>query len=146
MTNPALQPTPAAEATRPRMTSLERLTLTLRVTMEAALVAALAYWGVHTGTTALMKILLGIGAPVVGFGFWGAVDFHRAGRLAEPLRLMQELTVSLLAALSFYVAGQRGAGIALAALSILYHLLVYATGARLLKSTHRVEESRQAAN
>jgi hypothetical protein len=38
-------------------------------------------------------------------------------RLAEPLRLVKELAISLLAALAFYVAGRHGAGIALAALS-----------------------------
>jgi len=33
-------------------------------------------------------------------GFWGAVDFHQAGRLAEPLRLVQELAISGLAAVA----------------------------------------------
>lgn len=115
------------------MTPLERLLLTLRVRMEAALVAALACWGVHTGGSLSTKTLLGVGAPVVGFGFWGAVDFHQAGRLAEPLRLVQELAISLLAALAFYVAGRPAAGIALAVLSILYHALVYVSGNRLIK-------------
>ncbi len=116
------------------MTQLEVLTLALRVTMEAAVIAALAYWGVRTGGTVPGKILLGVGAPVVGFGFWGAVDFHQAGRLAEPLRLTQELGVSLLAAVAFYLAGRHSAGIALATLSVVYHVLVYATGGRLLKT------------
>jgi hypothetical protein len=41
-----------------------------------------------------------LGAPLVGFGFWGAVDFHQAGRFAEPLRLIQELAISALAAVA----------------------------------------------
>jgi hypothetical protein len=119
------------------MTPLERLVLSLRVTMEAAMVAALAYWGFHTGDTTLTKVLLAVGVPVVGFGFWGAVDFHQAGRFGEPLRLAQELAVSLLAALALYATGRHGAGIALAALSVLYHVLVYATGGRLLTSAQQ---------
>ena len=78
-------------------------------------------------------VVLGLGAPVLGFGFWAAVDFHQAGRLAEPLRLIQELAVSGVAALVVYAAGLPVAGIALAALSLVYHALVYASGARLLK-------------
>ena len=63
------------------MTTFERLNLALRVLMETGIVVALAYWGVHTGDSTAAKILLGVGAPVLGFGFWGAVDF----RWAQPL-------------------------------------------------------------
>ncbi len=114
------------------MTPRQRLNLTLRALMEAGVVAALAYWGVRTGDGLAMKLALGLGAPVLGFGFWGAIDFHQAGRLAEPLRLTQELAVSGIAALAAYSAGLPAAGIALAALSLVYHALVYASGARLL--------------
>lgn len=115
------------------MTSPQRLVLTLRVLMEVGIVAALAYWGVHTGGSTSAKVILGIAAPAVGFGFWGAVDFHQAGRLAEPLRLVQELAISLLAALAWYAAGSQILGLSLGALSILYHALLYPTGGRLLK-------------
>jgi hypothetical protein len=82
------------------MTPTQRLLLSLRVLMEIGVVAALAFWGAHFGGTTAEKIALGIAAPAIGFGFWGAIDFHQAGRLAEPLRLLQELAVSLLAALA----------------------------------------------
>ena len=72
--------------------------------------------GFHTGDGTAGSLLLGLGAPALGFGFWGAVDFHRAGRWAEPLRLVQEVVVSGLAALALYVAGQHVLGGALAAL------------------------------
>jgi Protein of unknown function (DUF2568) len=115
------------------MTNRERLNLILRVLMEVGVVAGLAFWGVHTGGSTGAKILLGVGVPVLGFGFWGAVDFHQAGRFAEPARLIQEIAVSGLAAFAWYAAGRHGLGIGLAALSVVYHALVYASGARLLK-------------
>jgi hypothetical protein len=105
----------------------------LRVLMEIGVVAALAFWGVHLGGSTAAAIVLGIAAPAFGFGFWGAIDFHQAGRLAEPLRLLQELAVSLLAALALYSTGRHALGLALGGLSVIYHLLVYATGERLLK-------------
>ena len=81
------------------MTAMQRFTLALRVLMEAGVVVGLAYWGARTGEGAAAKILLGVGAPVLGFGLGGAVDFHRT-RLAELLRLIQELAVSGLAAVA----------------------------------------------
>ena len=93
-------------------------TLVLRVLMEAGIVAAFAYWGYRAGAGTGMKILLAAGAPALGFGFWGAVDFRQAGRLAEPLRLLQELAISGLAAVAVYAAGQHVLGWALGLLSV----------------------------
>ena len=114
------------------MTPRQLTTLVLRVTMEIGIVAGLCLWGAHTGDTTGASIALGIAAPLVGFGLWGAVDFHQAGRLAEPLRLLEELVISLVAAVALTAAGAPTAGVALAALSITYHVVVYATGQTLL--------------
>ena len=115
------------------MTTSERINLLLRVTIETGIVVALGFWGYHDGGSSAAKIGLMIAAPTVGFGLWGAVDFHQAGRLAEPLRLTQELAITGLAAVAWYLAGHHELGIALGALSLGYHGRVYATGARLLK-------------
>jgi hypothetical protein len=69
------------------MSLTQRVLLLLRVLMERGIVAALCSWGAHMGGTVATKVILGVGAPALGFGFWGAVDFHQAGRFAEPLRL-----------------------------------------------------------
>ncbi len=117
------------------MTAGERILLVLRVAMEIAVVVALGFWGYHVGSSTGTRIALMIGAPVAGFGVWGAVDFRGTGRLAEPLRLAQELVVSGLAAAGWYAAGQHEAGIALGALSLVYHALVCASRSRLLGRT-----------
>jgi Protein of unknown function (DUF2568) len=107
--------------------------LTLRSLLELGIVVALAYWGVHTAWSTGTKIVLGIAAPAAGFGFWGAVDFRGAGRLAEPARLIQELAVSGLAAIAWFAAGEHVLGLLLGTLSLAYHAVVYASGSRLLK-------------
>jgi uncharacterized protein DUF2568 len=107
--------------------------LGLRVLMETGIVLGLAYWGFHAGSNSITKVVLALGAPLVGFGFWGAVDFHQAGRVSEPLRLIQELVISGLAALALFAAGQHLLAGILAVISIVYHLLIYVTGSRLLK-------------
>ena len=117
----------------------QRLNLTLRALLEASVVVGLAYWGVHAGDNAGGKLLLGVGAPVVGFGLWALVDFRRAGRLAEPLRLLEELAISAFAAAAIYAAGQPVFADAVAALSLVYHGLVYAFGGRLLAPPRTVQ-------
>jgi hypothetical protein len=109
------------------------LNLALRVVTETGVVAGLAYWGVHAGDTPAAKAALGIGAPLVGFGVWGALDFRRAGRFAEPLRLLEELLISGVAAAGLYAAGRPLLGLALAGVSVAHHVLVYMIGERLLK-------------
>ena len=113
--------------------SLKGLNLALRGVMEAAIVFGLGYWGWKTGTGAWSRIALAILAPTVGFGIWGLIDFRSAGVLAEPLRLIEELVISAIAALGLYVAGQPALGWGLAALSVAHHGLVYLLGERLIK-------------
>jgi len=117
------------------MTKIQGVNLALRALLELGIVIALAVWGYQMGEGLSMKILLGIMVPVLGFGFWGAVDFHQTGRPAEPLRLFEELIISGLAAVAFYVAGQHALGWILGSLSIVYHVLVYLSGERLLKNS-----------
>lgn len=106
--------------------------------MEAGIVLALAYWGYQSGETTAMKLLLTIGAPLVGFGIWGAIDFHQAGQMAEMLRLFEELVISGLVAVALYAAGQPLLGWALGILSVVYHISVYLAGDRLLKNNEPV--------
>jgi len=116
------------------MSPLQALTLTARATMETGVVGALAYWGYHTGSNMTASVAFSIAAPAVGFGIWGAIDFHQLRHIAEPLRLIEELAISGLAALALYGAGQHALGWTLGALSVAYHALVYLQGDRLLKA------------
>ncbi len=121
---------PAAAA---QMSPMQWLILALRAIMETGVVVGLAYWGWQTASGTIAKIGLAVAAPLVGFGFWGLVDFRQAGRAAEPLRLVQELAISGLVPLALWSVGQPVVGLLLALISVVYHALVYATGDRLLK-------------
>lgn len=115
---------------------LSTTNLALRVIMETAIIAALGYWGFQQGGSTGAKILLAFAVPLFGFGFWGLVDFHQAGRWAEPLRLAQELLIAGLAALALLAVGERALGWALALLTVIHHALVYALGERLIQHKH----------
>ncbi|NOH02728.1 MAG: YrdB family protein [Chloroflexi bacterium] len=116
------------------MTSiLKWMNVGLRALMELGIVIALGYWGYSVGNSTAMKIFLAIAVPLIVFGFWGLVDFRNTGSLAEPLRLIQELVITGLAAVAWYVAGAQAWGWALGLLSIVHHILVYLFGGTLLK-------------
>ena len=115
------------------MSMIKWVNLVLRNIMEVGIILAFGYWGYYIGGQKYSKILLCVGAPVVGFGFWGLVDFHQFGRVAEALRLSQELVISGLAAIALYATGAHLLGWALGILSIIHHILVYIHGGRLLK-------------
>jgi Protein of unknown function (DUF2568) len=114
------------------MTLAQSVLLTLRGVLEAGVVVGLTWWGYVVAGGGAPGVLVAVLAPLVGFGFWGAVDFHRAGALAEPLRLLQELAISVLTGWLLIAVGHRFWGWALVILSAGYHALVYALDERLL--------------
>lgn len=129
------QASDAAQAPRP-LTELSvplRLNLALRALMELGIVLAFAVWGFHAGAAPSTRVLLAALAPLLGFGLWGAVDFRWARRLGEPLRLLQELVLTGLAATALAAAGHPAWGWGLVAVSALHHAMVYALGQRLLR-------------
>jgi len=109
------------------------INLTMRWILEAGIVLAFGFWGYHIGESKSTKVLLSVIAPLVGFGFWGLIDFHQFGRYSEWLRLIQELLISALASAALYVIGAPMLGYALMLFSIIYHITVYLLGQRLLK-------------
>lgn len=102
--------------------------------MEFGIIIAFGHWGYVTGKSPVARIVLGLGVPFLAFGFWGLVDFRKAGPVAEYLRLTQELVVTGLAAVAWYAAGQHLLGWTLGLTSLVHHLLVYVLGGSLLKN------------
>lgn len=113
---------------------LKTINLALRGIMEAGIVLAFGYWGYRIGSSVFIKILLAIVVPMVVFGFWGIVDFHQFGQYSESLRLIQELLVTFAAALVLYFSGLIVLCWLMVFISIVHHVLVYASGNRLLKN------------
>jgi hypothetical protein len=116
------------------MSKIKWFNLSLRALMETGIVLAFAFWGYQIGNSMGMKIFWAFIVPIVGFGIWGAIDFHQAGDMAEPLRLLEELIISGLAAFLLYNTGQHLLGLSLGLISIVYHFLVYISGGHLLKT------------
>lgn len=53
------------------MDGIHATLLGVRFVLELCAVCALGYWGLQTGQNGLMKILLGLGAPLLAAIVWG---------------------------------------------------------------------------
>lgn len=74
------------------MDALKMLNVTVRFLLELCLLAAVGYWGFKTQSTWLMKILLGIGLPILIATLWG---LFVAPKATYPLSGASHLTVEL---------------------------------------------------
>jgi 1-acyl-sn-glycerol-3-phosphate acyltransferase len=83
-------PRPGGQGER-RPSALRSANLAVRLLCELGLLVALAVWGFHTGSGAVAKVALGLGAPLLAaviWGLWVAPPSRR--RLADPARLVVE--------------------------------------------------------
>jgi hypothetical protein len=119
------------------LTKSQKLNLLLRAILEISIIMALAFWGYSTGNNILSRIIFLVLFTMVGFGIWGAIDFHQFSKYAEYFRLIQELMISLVAAWGLYVSGEVTFSWFLVILTIIYHLLVYLSGEKLLKNDRK---------
>jgi hypothetical protein len=75
------------------MDVLKGLNLLVRFLLELCMLAAVGYWGFKTGSGWAMKILLGIGLPILMAVLWG---LFIAPRAMYPLKGISHLAVELI--------------------------------------------------
>ena len=86
---------------------LRAANLGLRFFLELCILAALGYWGFQTGDSAPLKVILGIGAPLIAAVLWGVFISPKASvRLPGFARLLLEYAIFGAAALALAAAGQ----------------------------------------
>ena len=89
------------------MGALKLLNVTVRFLLELCLLAAVGYWGFKTQSGWLLKILCGIGLPVLIAILWGMFIAPKAIR---PLRgvsyLIVELTLLALGSVALFASGK----------------------------------------
>lgn len=107
-------------------TALRSINLLVAFLLELALLAALGYWGFHVGDNMALKILLGIGAPLLVAVFWGLLLAPRAlVHVKEPLHLLLATAVFAIGVAALVAAGRPAWGWALGALFVINQLLLH---------------------
>ena len=95
------------------------LNLGVRFLLELVALAALAYWGFHSGSGTGAKVALAIGAPLCMAVVWGLFAAPRAAiTLAAPIRFVLGLAILCLTALALGAAGQRALAAAFAVIIV----------------------------
>ncbi|MCA9764039.1 MAG: YrdB family protein [Gemmatimonadetes bacterium] len=108
---------------------LKTLNLAIRFLLELCGLGLLAYWGVQVGANALLKVVLGVGVPLMAAVFWASFVSPKA-RFGgtRGVRLLLGLVVFLAAAAAWYGLGHTTAGIIFGLITILNTAVTYAFG------------------
>jgi hypothetical protein len=94
--------------------------------LELAALFSYGFWGFHLERGWIVKILFGIGTPLVVAVLWGMFVSPKATYpVSIPLKILIQSAVFLGAAIALYSSGQRNAAILFANVALLEVLLVY---------------------
>jgi hypothetical protein len=86
---------------------LKNVNLALMFLLELCMLAALGYWGFKLGQGLAVRIVVGLGAPLLAAVVWGMFLAPKASMpLQEPLHLLLELIIFALAIAALYAAGR----------------------------------------
>lgn len=89
------------------MEILKPINLLVRFLIELCALAALGYWGFHNGNGTVLKIVFGIGAPLLAAIIWGAFVAPRASiQVPGWLHLLLEIVVIGSGAIALYFSKQ----------------------------------------
>ena len=106
--------------------------LVLRFLLELCALGALGYWGFMTGGTALAKVGLGLGVPLVAAVAWGTFVAPKAlVKVSGAVRLLVKVGVFASATAALYVVGSALLATALMLVYLLDRVLLIALWQRL---------------
>lgn len=89
------------------MTALKTLNLAFAFILELCLLAALGYWGWQTGGTLLVRLALGVGAPLLLAIVWGIFAAPTAQRrLKQPWLTALKLLLFGVGTIALVIVGQ----------------------------------------
>jgi hypothetical protein len=111
------------------LTMLKNANLLLAFLLELCVLVALGYWGFQTGQGILVKILLGIGVPVVAIVVWGMFGAPRSDwQLKGVWYLLLKVVFFGAAIAALFAAHQPGWGWAFVGVFMLNNILLYIWG------------------
>jgi len=107
------------------MTILRGLNMLVRFLLELCMLAAVGYWGFKTSSGWVLKIILGIGLPVLIAVLWG---LFIAPRATYPLRGVPYLLLELLllgsGAVALFASGRTNLGWIYVAVLVIHKVLM----------------------
>jgi hypothetical protein len=109
-----------------KSSALKSTNLGLAFLLELAVLAALIYWGFATGSNIFIKIVLGIGVPLVAIIVWAVFGAPRsARRLQGNWYWLLRVVFDAVGVVALYIAGQHLLALIFALLVLLNCVLGY---------------------
>ena len=106
------------------------LNLGIRFVLELCLLAAVGYWGIQLDSSWLIRVVAGIGLPLLVAVIWGTFTSPKAPYLLqEPWRFGLEIVLFGLGAAAWLAAGQVTLGIIMAVVFLVNRVLLMALDA-----------------
>ena len=107
------------------MELLKLINIGLRFLLELCILAIFGFWGFKTGTGTFVKILFGIGSPILFAVVWGTFLAPKSSmRLDEPWLFMLELAIFGLAGWALHSTGRVNLTITFGVIYILNKILM----------------------
>ena len=102
------------------------MNLAVAFILELAMLAAFAWWGFHTGDSTIVRILLGIGVPVLVAVIWGIfMAPNSSRRFRGAAYLLLKIVLFGLAVAALVAVGQMILGIILGVVFLVNTVLLY---------------------
>lgn len=109
--------------------AIKSVNMVLALVLELGVLVALGYWGFADESGMLVRIVLGIGLPVLAILVWGRWGAPRSRRQLHGLQfLLLRIVFFGSAVVALLFADQYTAGITFALLTTLFLVLVYTLG------------------
>jgi hypothetical protein len=104
--------------------------LLVRFLLELCMLGSLGYWGFQTSSGVLVKILLGLGAPLVAAVVWGTFVSPKAAiPLSAPVWILVQVGIFGAAMAALAASGRTALAWALGVAAIANGVLMYLLGA-----------------
>ncbi|MGD8406474.1 MAG: YrdB family protein [Anaerolineales bacterium] len=111
------------------MEAIKGLNLAVRFLLELCVLAAVGYWGFKTGSGWFLKILLGIGVPLLIAVIWGTFGAPKANMQLHGLMLLVlEIIVFGSGAAALYASKNYSLAWGFAAIVIINRILMFVWG------------------
>jgi hypothetical protein len=111
------------------MDLIKSANLGMRFLLELCALVALGYWGFRTSDQLLLKLVLGLGAPLIAAALWATLGAPAAqAKLSGGLHLALEVVIFGAASLALVKADQPGLAGAFAAVFIANRILMAVWG------------------
>lgn len=106
--------------------AVKAVNLAMAFILELAMLAAFAWWGFHTGNSAIVRILLGVGVPVLVAVIWGIfMAPNSSRRFKGAAYLSLKFVLFGLAVAALVAVGQTTLGIILGVVFLVNTVLLY---------------------